>query len=227
MPAEKKPTTVTYGDLVDGDIILDKSGNEWLALDVKHVSGMADFWLADPRTKVKAHLLAKIHEAEVTVLRVESHAAEVERLEAEFPGPVTEMERTGESVEVESHAAELARLEDESPKVEPLEGTGLAIRTGETGAAHIVAELDATVVAEESAEESDQRRQAEATGDPVTLPAWAEMTRLEQQSHLYLLHGVYAADVTFGEKLTELHDEAHASDADRVPHVHVAGTVVE
>ena len=29
MTAEKKPTTVTYGDLVDGDIILDKSGNEW------------------------------------------------------------------------------------------------------------------------------------------------------------------------------------------------------
>jgi hypothetical protein len=191
MPAEKKPTTVTYGDLVDGDIILDKSGNEWLALDVKHVSGMADFWLADPRTKAKAHLLAKIHEAEVTVLRVESHAAEVERLEAEFPGPVTEMERTGESVEVIAEA------------------------------------LDAEVVAEESAEESDQRRQAEATGEPVTLPAWAELTHLEQQSHLYLLHGVYAADVTFGEKLAELHDEAHASDADRVPHVHVAGTVVE
>jgi hypothetical protein len=190
MPAEKKPTTVTYGDLVDGDIILDKSGNEWLALDVKHVSGMADFWLADPRTKVKAHLLAKIHEAEVTVLRVESHAAEVERLEAEFPGPVTEMERTGESVEVIAEA------------------------------------LDAEVVAEESAQESDARREAEAGGDPVTLPTWAEMTRLEQQSHLYLLHGVYAADVTFGEKLTELHDEAHASDADRVPHQHIAGAFV-
>jgi hypothetical protein len=191
MPAEKKPTTVTYGDLVDGDIILDKSGNEWLALDVRHVSGMADFWLADPRTKAKAHLLAKIHEAEVTVLRVESHAEELARLEDE-----AEAEGDGEVV------PELLTL------------------------AETVNALDATVVAEESAEESDQRRQAEATGDPVTLPAWAEMTRLEQQSHLYLLHGVYAADVTFGERLTELHDEAHASDADRVPHTHAAGTVV-
>jgi hypothetical protein len=60
----------------------------------------------------------------------------------------------------------------------------------------------------------------------VTLPAWEELTRLEQKSHLYLLHGVYSEDVTFGEKLSELHAEAHAGDADRVPHTHVAGTVV-
>jgi hypothetical protein len=194
MPAEKKPTTVTYGDLVDGDIIIDKSGNEWpVSINGRGIgnSGEAeqlDFWLGDP----KQHRLQKPLADPVTALRVEveSHAAEVERLEAEFPGPVTEMERTGESVEVIAEA------------------------------------LDAEVVAEESAEESDQRRQAEATGEPVTLPAWAELTHLEQQSHLYLLHGVYAADVTFGEKLTELHDEAHASDADRVPHVHTAGTVV-
>lgn len=190
MSIEKKPTQVTYGDLVDGDVIVDKSGNQWSLFGIDH-GAVTSMWLCPPGTAQRRHWIEKPTSDPVTVLRVESHAAEVERLEADTPLP--------------------------EPEVEPTEAETVAAMNEH---------LAAVVVAEETATESDARREAEATGDPVTLPAWAELTHLEQQSHLYLLHGVFAADVKFREKLRELHDEAHASDADRVPHTHVAGAAV-
>lgn len=187
---EKKPTTVTYGDLRDGDTILDRSGNEWQTFNVEHAFGRrTTLWLGT--NGIRQHLIEKDADAEVTVLRVESHAEELARLE----------------YEVDEHGKRV-------PAGEPL-------TIEET-----VEALDAEVVAEETAQESDARREAEATGEPVTLPTFAEMTDLEKRSHLYLLHGVYAADVKFRERLVELHDEAHASDADRVPHRHVEGAEV-
>lgn len=80
------PVEVTYADLIEGEVIVDKSGNEWLALDVRHYTDgkeWAEFWLADLVTKVKAHLLTRPVGDAVTVKRTPDHAGEVAAAEAE------------------------------------------------------------------------------------------------------------------------------------------------
>jgi hypothetical protein len=77
------PVEVTYADLVDGDHLVDKSGNEWLVAEVAFTVTEAEFWLCDTVTKVKAHRIVKPLEDAVTVKRTPDHAGEVKAAEAE------------------------------------------------------------------------------------------------------------------------------------------------
>lgn len=189
MPEKMEPRSTSYGALQSGDVIVDKSGNEWLVLD--HASTEVDevaFWLADPATKVRAHYLTKRRAERATVLRPATHAEELAEREAEMLAPTEEA-------------------------------------TPEETVAVVEEQLGGEVIAEEMAAEHDARVVA-TDESPVVLPTFDEMTDLEKRSHLYLLHGVYAADVKFREKLVELHDEAHGIDRLGVPHTHVEGAPV-
>lgn len=191
MPEKMEPRSTSYGALQSGDVIVDKSGNEWLVLD--HASTEVDevaFWLADPATKVRAHYLTKRRAERATVLRPATHAAKLD---------VDDGDHTDRRL-----AEEIAENE---------------------AVAVIEEQLGGEVIAEETAAEADARTAA-TDESPVVLPTFDEMTDLEKRSHLYLLHGVYAADVKFREKLVELHDEAHGIDRLGVPHTHVEGAPV-
>jgi hypothetical protein len=194
MPEKKEPRSTTYGDLKSGDVIVDKSGNEWTVLDHAHTEvETVAFWLADPATKVRAHYLTKSRVERATVLRPATHVEKVEAAEAEMPTPADVLQ--GAAVE---HLSRPLPVEE------------------------VVEALGAEVVAEETAAEHDAKVEA-TEEEPLTLPPFSEFTDLEMRSHLYLVHGVYAADVKFREKLAELHAEAHGVDRLGFPHTHVEG----
>lgn len=193
MPEKMEARSTSYGALVGGDVIVDKSGNEWLVIEPNRDGDTMTLWLADPATKVKAHHVTKSAVAVAKVMRPKTHAEKVAEAETEVDA-----------------------AEAETPTEEPTpEETVAAVEEG----------LDAEVVAEETAAEHDARVTA-TEESPVVLPTFEEMTDLEKRSHLYLVHGVYAADVKFREKLVELHDEAHGDDRLGAPHEHVEGAPV-
>jgi hypothetical protein len=128
---EKKQVVTTYGDLKDGETILDKSGNEWRFIEpTPHAEwpDMVTFWLGTDG--VRQHNMMTPVDAEVTVLRVPSHVEEVAAREAEFdaayrdevrvpegpmsPEEVAEMQLGGEVVARESAAEHDARTAAET-----------------------------------------------------------------------------------------------------------------
>jgi hypothetical protein len=73
---EMMQVVTTYGDLKDGETILDKSGNEWRASEVRPQAENPEnvsLWLGTPPT----HPLVKAKGDPVTVLRVPSQVEEV------------------------------------------------------------------------------------------------------------------------------------------------------
>lgn len=73
--------------------------------------------------------------------------------------------------------------------------------------------------------DTEQAAADAATEDaPVELPAFAELTDLEQRSHVYLLHGVYSTDITDRATLAKIHTDLHAGKkqvaARLTPHTH-------
>ncbi len=169
--AETRTEEITYAELRDGDVILDKSGNRWNVSNIwTDAWGQVGFFLGTP-TAPKIHSMEKPRGDKVTVVRPVSHEATMEKVEAETTLPIPKTEASVEAI---------------------------AAATG------------ATVVATETAEEADARTKATLTGVPVDLPLFHEMTPLEQHSHLYLLHGVYAYDVTDLAELASTHDNLHS-----------------
>lgn len=83
--------------------------------------------------------------------------------------------------------------------------------------------MPAEVVAHESKPEESARTEAAASGRPVPLPLFTDMTDLEQKSHLFLLHGAFAEDVEDRAKRATMHDDLHAKGHVRmVAHAHDA-----
>jgi hypothetical protein len=202
----RETVDTTYADLRPTDLVIDKSGQAWpidglLPLSPDPVKPVAfTFWLLDPVTKVKAHLMQKPAGDPVKVSRLPTQADEASKLEAEFP-LVTPSDDY--YVDAENPVATMAE------------------------AVAAVEEIGGTVEAEVSAAEVDA---AAATTDdaPLTLPAFSTMTPLEARSHLYLLHGVMAHDVQSRDTLSTWHNELHSAEntvkSKTVPHVHAAST---
>jgi hypothetical protein len=121
-----------------------------------------------------------------------------------------------------SHAYEAAKLEAEFPGTDPDTFVNIveALEAVETIA-------DPEPMVEYSATEFDAANTA-TDDSPVRLPAFDTLTPLEARSHLYLLHGIFAADLKGRDELAGMHAEAHRQHADGslksayVPHVHEA-----
>lgn len=99
------------------------------------------------------------------------------------------------------------------------EAARLAVEAGMPGA---VVEVDVT------AAEVDAARVA-TDDEPVEVPLFESMTDLEQRSHLYVLHGIFAQDVEDRIERMKLHVACHRDQAANkirgrhTPHVHVEG----
>lgn len=196
----KERTEITYADLREGDTIVDRSGNLWLAVEVdRAMSDSTSFWLADAVTKVKMHHLTRPAHDLVTVSRTADHAGRVAALEAEVD-------------EAQANTGQRCR------------GClgGASAHTCETDPVEVVEEvLGGEVIAEESAAHADAREAAEATGEAMGLPPFEEFTDPEMRSHLYLVHGTYAHDVKTKKALVALHVESHTI-GQHTPHNHNA-----
>jgi hypothetical protein len=79
----------TYADLRPSDLVIDKSGQAW-PLDAISSSedGTTIFWLCDPVSKARAHLISKQSGDAVKVSRRPTQADEAAKLEADFPKPL-------------------------------------------------------------------------------------------------------------------------------------------
>jgi hypothetical protein len=215
----------TYADLRESDLVIDKSGQAWPLGDLDRDEIACTFWLLDPVTKIKMHNMASVLDAAVKVSRLPTQADEAAKLEADFPK--SSAPASGEGSEAEfpvsddpAWIAAVTGLEPTSDEVAALAaGADSFVSMEEAVAA--VEEIGGTVEAEVTAAEVDAA--AAATEDaPVTLPPFADMTPLEQRSHLYLLHGVYGHDLVSKAELGALHDEAHLTPPQSryVPHSH-------
>jgi hypothetical protein len=210
----------TYADLRPTDRIVAKDGTVWPIAELEYHLGLdvQRFWLCDPVTKVKTHFMAKELADPVTVERIPTHAEDVAKAEAEFPGPVPSSDAPDEVFD------EWNRTEAEFPG-KPL-AEAVEEVTGEKGVEVVREIIDGVVTAEVTAEEIDAARQAVATDTPVEIIPFAEMTPLEQRSHLYLLHGVFSNDFQSRSDLVATHDQAHADhtagklNARQIPHTH-------
>jgi hypothetical protein len=221
----------TYADLRPSDLVIDKAGKAWpIAQLIHETEEETGFWLCDPVTQVKTYFIRKNAEDPVTVSRVPSQADEASKLEAEFPETAFEMvERKSEETRVE-----VERIKE---MAEAVAAVGWTEESIEAGVATIKEVLGGTVEAEVTAAEVDAA--AAATDDaPLTIIPFADMTPLEarshlyllhhdpQQSHLFMMHGVYVHDIESRAELSALHDQAHAATAAgtlnsrHVPHVH-------
>jgi hypothetical protein len=201
----------TYADLRPTDLVIDKSGQAWPIADISVTGDTAamvavvDFWLCDPVTNIRMHAMSRDGDADVKVSRLPTQADEASKLEADFPGYGT------------------GKVGDAPPYPKALDIDANYVDITEAVAA--VEEIGGTVEAEVTAAEVDAA--AAATDDaPVSLPPFADMTPLEQRSHLYLLHGLYGSDVTGKAELIAIHDQAHAQhdagtlNSRHIPHVH-------
>jgi hypothetical protein len=192
----------TYADLRPTDRIVAKDGTVWPIVELDGHQAVVTFWLCDPVTKIKTHLMNKQPADPVTVERIPTHAEDVAKAEAEFP----EAPRATQE-EIDSF---VARANAPLPDAVEL----------------VKEELGAVVTAEVTAEEVDGAKEAAATDTPVEIIPFTEMTPLEQRSHLYLLHGVFAHDLQGRDELIALHDQAHADhaagklNARQIPHTH-------
>jgi hypothetical protein len=198
----RQDVDTTYADLRPSDLVIDKSGQAWPIADLAEsdASPSNTFWLLDPVTKVKMHFMSKNIFDPVKVSRLHTQADEAAKLEAEFPA-----------------ATNFSEMPDEVFNEVAHDMTGVELHE----AVAAVEEIGGTVEAEVTAQDVDAA--AAATEDsPLTLPPFADMTPLEQRSHLYLLHGVYGHDLVSKAELGALHDEAHATPPQSrfVPHSH-------
>lgn len=218
----------TYADLRPSDLVIDKSGQAW---PVNIIGGALDedypevtFWLKDPATRVNAHLVVKAKANAVKVSRLPTQADEAAKLEAEFPKPPTidfDFRSTATLLPDSYATTEQAAAEVESILAE----AGVEAQDMVDAVMGVEKILGGTVEAEVTAAEVDAA--AAATDDaPLTIIPFADMTPLEQRSHLYLLHGVYGHDLVSKAELIALHDQAHAATAAgtlnsrHVPHTH-------
>lgn len=78
------PQEITVMDLRDGDTLVDKNEGHWLVQGYTAGETGAGFWLADPNTKIKMHLISKTHDEKVRVIRVPNHKDRLDALTAEF-----------------------------------------------------------------------------------------------------------------------------------------------
>jgi hypothetical protein len=236
----------TYADLRPTDRIVAQDGTVWPIADLGIGSNgaMISFWLSDPVSRVKMHNMTKARNDSVTVERIPTHAEDVAKAEAEFPEPGQRVEpgevigrigSTGNSIglHLQLGAAVTAEV-----TAEDVAKAGAEFLTGEDGPIYLAEEtsgygvellsqeLGAVVTAEVTAEEVDQAKEAAATDTPIEILAFAEMTPLEQRSHLYLLHGVFAYDLQSRDELVATHEQAHADHAAgklnsrQIPHTH-------
>lgn len=258
----------TYADLRPTDLVIDKSGQAWPIAELQaDPTWRTEFWLCDPVTNVKMHLMNKDSGDPVKVSRLPTQADEAAKLEADFPAAieflseeatayheahppgdvVTELVEAGvEEVDMPDAVAGVEAIlggtvEAEFPStratmtehefvngLDTVEQQATILPDSHATMAEAVAaveEIGGTVEAEVTAAEVDAA--AAATDDaPVSLPPFADMTPLEQRSHLYLLHGLYGSDVTGKAELIATHDQAHTQhDAGTlqsryVPHTH-------
>ena len=221
----------TYADLRPSDLVIDKSGQAWPLDDLKGSDStdakiLVEFWLCDPVTKVKQHLMAKTATDAVKVSRLPTQADEAAKLEADFPKSGSPASGTGVTTgSVETGATNSTETDSiiESAGADNNVYANAVVSLEEAVAA--VEEIGGTVEAEVTAAEVDAA--AAATDDaPLTIIPFAYMTPLEARSHCYLLHGVYGHDLVSKVELAALHDQAHAATAAgtlnsrHVPHVH-------
>lgn len=221
----------TYADLRPTDLVIDKAGNAW-PLDPKDIAGDAErigFWLCDPATKVRMHYLTKPKGDPVTVSRIKTAADEAVKLEADFPKSGSPGSPTGSATTsaetVATTSTETASITQTVDVAASLKEAGVSEVDMANAVAGVEKILGGTVEAEVTSEEIDAAKAA-TEDEPVQLPAFEDMTILEMRSHLYLLHGVYAADLKSRDETIQMHRQAHADhDAGKlkskhVPHVH-------
>ena len=239
----RETVETTYADLRPTDLVIDKSGHAWPIAELgpeEPVVGV-NFWLCDPVTGVKMHYMTKLRIEPVKVSRLPTQADEASKLEADFPKPlgdgVTTCETCGQAYSLDRPSTGCEEcMEWRCEQAEDVEeAPGPDERAAQVEAALAIAGIESqgvvaellggTVEAEVTAEDVDAA--AAATDDaPVSLPPFADMTPLEQRSHLYLLHGLYGSDVTGKAELIAIHDQAHAQhdagtlQSRHVPHVH-------
>ena len=189
----------TYADLRPTDLVIDKSGQAWPLDDLATNGDVEVFGVTFWLCDPVTNV--KMHH----LTKPGSDSVKVSRLPTQ--------------------ADEAAKLEADFNTAAELSKAGVEEADMATAVAGVEALLGGTVEAEVTAEEVDAA--AAATDDaPVSLPPFADMTPLEQRSHLYLLHGLFGSDVTGKAELAAIHDQAHAQhDAGtlknrHVPHVH-------
>jgi hypothetical protein len=201
-----EPTSITYADLRDDDILIDKSGGRW------HVSGVIGepilsasvaFWLGDARTKVRAHHMTKPAGDPCTVDRAETLRDTVEKLEAQWPKPDPLLIRADGGPPTESASSVTTSAAKDAATVGP--STILAGAEHDAAVAAVEQGMPgATVDTDSTAAEVDAAAKA-TDDDPVVLPLFETMTPLEQRSHLFVLHGVFADDLDDAKTLSEMH----------------------
>lgn len=95
--------------------------------------------------------------------------------------------------------------------------------TPDRGIENVKAILSAEVVTEVTTEQQAEADRATET-EPAVIPQFDSLTDLEQRSHLYLLHGIWADDLKPRATVAGLHAELHAGTAKveskYVPHRH-------
>lgn len=215
---QRETIDTTYADLRPTDLVIDKSGQAWPIKEMVQAGDKVWFWLCDPVSKMKMHFMGKEPADPVKASRLPTQADEVSKLEADFPV-------VADTIWCSYCAA--AHSVDDCPQHQGRTDEEEGARSGWAEAVAAVEEIGGTVEAEVTAAEVDAA--AAATDDaPVSLPPFADMTPLEQRSHLYLLHGLYGSDVTGRAELIAIHDQAHTQhdagtlNSRHVPHVHTA-----
>jgi hypothetical protein len=269
---------ITYAELRDDDVLVDKSGGHWLVSGVEHVPASGPtwptvtFWLCDPRTRVRLHHMTKPAGDPCKVERVATHADDVAALEAgsALPDPSQNPHRTagagttpttmtsnGSSASSRTGIGVPATTKDpgvsdptSSPPVRaagtPTPGlpgvaspeedarraavidktfTGDYDAYHDDGVAAAAAGLGATVDVDLTAAQVDEARKA-TDDDPVEVALFESMTDLEQRSHLFVLHGLFADDLDGRVERQAMHVDAHREQAKgklyslHRPHVH-------
>lgn len=225
----------TYADLRPTDLVIDKAGNAWPVGDwaknhnIEGETVSVEFWLLDPVTRINMHYITKPGGDTMTVLRAPSQADEAAKLEAEFPGPDAEplydidkgtWDKKCPCIYAEQVDPECqwhGRPENRMDQPDSFATMAEAVANVEA--------IGGEVVVEYTAEEYYAAEEANDDA-PLRPPPFADMTPLEQRSHLYLLHGVIAYDLKSAEELKAMHAQAHAQQeagtlqSAYIPHTH-------
>jgi hypothetical protein len=174
----------TYADLRPDDLVIDKSGQAWPIAELATVGDQVStfgvtFWLLDPVSKIKAHLITKQNGDAVKVSRVPTQADEAAKLEAEFPSPSVEV-----YVEAQRQIKSIGASDEDADEAAVFVAKYLQDETvifpDSFPTIAAVDEIGGTVEAEVTAAEVDAA--TAATDDsPLTLPAFDTMTPLEQR----------------------------------------------
>lgn len=232
MMDNRKPMEIKAAELVDGDVIVDKSGTEWKVTGVQipdrepnaefRFDDVVAFWIGSP----PVHSMVKAWDDTVTVLRDTPAPEWATPKRDDDPVPV-EVGDSGDGEAVAERPVEDVALDCdvEENHVHDVV-TGEPITEAKAKERLVADKLGGVVLAEESKAHEAARVAATVTGEAMTLPEFEEFTILEARSHLFLLHGVFAEDVKSGADLIDMHAELHAT-AEKpgrwVRHEHVAG----